>query len=78
MARKSWLSRKYAWIALILTGGLTALGVYEFVATDRDKAAYLLGTVERGDVVVQVASGQIAKKLARTASLLSTKGILQV
>jgi len=61
VARKHWYASKYFWISFIVIGALAGLGTYELFTVRADKPAYLSGTVDRGDVVLQVAcTGSLA------------------
>lgn len=60
MPHKGWY-RKYVWLLVIL--GLVAggVGAYRFFTVKADKPNYLFGTVERGDIIMQVgATGTLA------------------
>ncbi|MBZ5494767.1 MAG: efflux RND transporter periplasmic adaptor subunit [Acidobacteriia bacterium] len=54
-AKKRWYTSKYLWITFVIIGAMGGFGTYEFFTVKADKPAYLLGTIERGDVVLQVA-----------------------
>jgi HlyD family secretion protein len=56
MARKRWYSSKYLWLVLIMLGVLGGFGAWKFFTVKADKPSYLSGTVERGDIVIQVAA----------------------
>src|SRR5437867_4349105 len=61
MARKRWYHSKFLWLALLVTIGLGGFGAYRFVTVNADKPNYVFGSVERGDIVVQVgATGTLA------------------
>jgi len=55
VARKHWYARKYLWITLIVIVALAGLEAYEVLTVRADKPTYLYGTVDRGDVITQVA-----------------------
>ncbi len=55
VARKHWYARKYLWITLIVIVALAGLEAYEVLTVRADKPTYLFGTVDRGDVITQVA-----------------------
>jgi HlyD family secretion protein len=54
--RNRWHSRKYISIPLVALAVMTAVGTYEFFSVKADKPSYIFGTVERGDIVLQVAA----------------------
>ncbi len=56
VSRKHWYTRKYVSIPLVVMVVMGAIGAYEFFSVKADKASYILGTVERGDIVLQVAA----------------------
>src|SRR5437867_1995034 len=61
MARPRWYRSKFLWLALIITISVSGFGAYKFFIVKADKPSYLLGTVERGDIVMQVgATGTLA------------------
>ena len=61
MARKRWYQSKYMWLALLVTVGVGAFGAYKLFIVKADKPSYVFGTVERGDIVMQVgATGTLA------------------
>ncbi len=55
MSRKRWYASKYLWMTIVLLVGAGALGAYEFFTVKADKPTYLFGSVDRGDIVLQVA-----------------------
>jgi HlyD family secretion protein len=56
MARNRWYRWKYVWLTLIVTGGVSVFGAYRYLTVKADKPGYIFGTVDRGDVVLQVAA----------------------
>ncbi len=56
MSRKHWYARKYLSIPLVILVVLVGIGAYEFFSVKADKPAYIFGTVDRGDIVLQVAA----------------------
>ena len=61
MSRKPWYRSKYFWLALVVALAAGGFGAYRFFTVKADKPNYILGTVERGDIVVQVgATGTLA------------------
>jgi HlyD family secretion protein len=54
MSKPRWYSRIYIWIILVLVIGL-GLGAWQFLSAKTDKPSYICGTVDRGDIVTQVA-----------------------
>ncbi len=61
MARKRWYRSKFLWLALLLTVGVGAFGAYKLFIVKADKPNYVFGTVERGDIIMQVgATGTLA------------------
>ena len=48
-------NRKYLWLILILITGSGAFGAWEFFTSKSGKTSYIYGTVDRGDIVTQVA-----------------------
>lgn len=55
MSKRRWYASKYLWTSLVTLSVIGGFGAYEFFTVKADKPTYLLGTVERGDVVLQVA-----------------------
>jgi HlyD family secretion protein len=53
--KRRWYSIKYLWMALVMLGAIGGFAEYEFFTVKADKPTYLLGTIERGDVILQVA-----------------------
>jgi HlyD family secretion protein len=61
MSRKPWYRSKYFWLTLVVALAAGGFGAYRFFTVKADKPNYILGTVERGDIVVQVgATGTLA------------------
>jgi HlyD family secretion protein len=56
MARKRWYRSKLLWLGLIAVVGLGGFGGYKYVIVKADKPSFTLGTVDNGDIVVQVAA----------------------
>jgi len=56
MARKHWYARKSLAVPFVILIVLIGIGAYEFFKVKADKPAYTFGTVERGDIVLQVAA----------------------
>jgi HlyD family secretion protein len=54
MSKRRWYSRIYIWILLVLVIGC-GLGAWQFLSAKTDKPSYIFGTVDRGDIVTQVA-----------------------
>ncbi len=61
MPRPRWYKSKYLWLGLIVITTIGAVGAWKFFTVKADKPVYLFGTVEKGDIVMQVAaSGTLA------------------
>lgn len=59
--RNRWYRSKFLWLALILTLSVGGFGAYKLFTVKADKPNYVLATVERGDIVMQVgATGTLA------------------
>ena len=56
MARKRWYRNKLLWLGLAAILGLGGFGGYRYVIVKADKPSFTFGTVDRGDIVVQVAA----------------------
>ena len=56
MARKRWYRSKLLWLGLVAVVGLGGFGGYRYVIVKADKPNFTFGTVDRGDIVVQVAA----------------------
>ena len=56
MVRRRWYKSLYFWLALILLGTISGVGYWRFFTVNADKPTYLFGSVERGDIVMQVAA----------------------
>src|SRR5881397_2513427 len=54
MARKRWYRNKLLWLGLAAILGLGGFGGYKYVIVKADKPSFTFGTVDRGDIVVQV------------------------
>jgi HlyD family secretion protein len=52
--KRHWYSRIYIWIVLVLVIGL-GVGAWQFLSAKTEKPSYIFGTVDRGDIVTQVA-----------------------
>lgn len=55
MAKRRWYARTYIWAIVLVPAAIAALGAYEFFTVKADRTSYILGAVERGDIVIQVA-----------------------
>ncbi len=56
MSTRRWYRSKYLWLVLILLASLGGFGAWKFLTVKADKPTYLFGTVDRGDIVMQVAA----------------------
>jgi HlyD family secretion protein len=56
MSTRRWYRSKYLWLALITLGSLGGFGAWKFLTVKADKPVYLFGTVDRGDIIMQVAA----------------------
>src|SRR5512136_995229 len=56
MAVKRWYRSKYLWLVLVMAVGFGGFGTWRFFTVKADKPAYLFASVERGDIVMQVAA----------------------
>ena len=61
MSRKPWYRSRYFWLALVAALSAGGFGAYRFFTVKADRPNHILGTVERGNLVVQVgATGTLA------------------
>ena len=61
MSRRSWYKSKYPWLAFIIVLSAGGVGAWRLFTVKADKPLYLLGSVDRGDIAVQVtASGTLS------------------
>jgi|WetSurMetagenome_2_1015567.scaffolds.fasta_scaffold05134_4 HlyD family secretion protein len=61
MSQKPWYRRRYLWLTLTMLLVLGGLWTWQFFSAKADRPVYLLGTVDRGDIVLQVtANGTLA------------------
>lgn len=61
MARQRWYRSKFLWLALISIAAIGAVGTYRFLTVKADKPNYLFGSVDQGDIIMQVgATGTLA------------------
>jgi HlyD family secretion protein len=56
MSRRPWTIGKYPWLVLIMLLSIGGAGAWRFFSVKAAKPVYLLGSVERGDIVIQVAA----------------------
>jgi HlyD family secretion protein len=56
MSRRPWYIGKYPWLALIMVLSIGGVGAWRFFTVKADKPVYLLGSVDRGDIAIQVAA----------------------
>jgi HlyD family secretion protein len=56
MVRKHWYAKKHFLIPSAVLFVLIGTGTYELFKVKADKPAYIFGTVDRGDIVIQVAA----------------------
>jgi len=56
MASRRWYRHKYLWLLLLMIAAVSGFGTWRLYTVKADKPSYLLGTVERGDIVTQVAA----------------------
>src|SRR5262245_55313587 len=54
MARARWYRSKFLWLTVLVLLGVGGFGAYKYVSVKADKPNFTFGTVDRGDVVVQV------------------------
>lgn len=56
MAVKRWYRSKYLWLSVLMIAALGGVGAWRFLGVKADQPKYLFGSVERGDIVMQVAA----------------------
>lgn len=56
MARLRWYKSKYLWLSLVVISTVGGLGAWKLFTVKADKPVYLFGTVEKGNIVMQVAA----------------------
>jgi HlyD family secretion protein len=56
MARPRWYKSKYLWLGLIVITTVGGLGAWKLFTVKADKPVYLFGTVDKGNIVMQVAA----------------------
>ena len=56
MTRRPLHKSKYPWLALIIVMSAGGVGAWKFFTVKADRPSYLLGTVESGDISLQVAA----------------------
>jgi len=56
MSRNRLFRSKHLWLALIVTASVGGFGAWKFFTVKADKPNYLFGSIERGDIVMQVAA----------------------
>jgi len=56
MAVKRWYQSKYLWLSLVLVGALGGVGAWRFLGVKADQPKYIFGSIDRGDIVMQVAA----------------------
>ncbi len=56
MARPRWYTSKYLWLGLIVLTTVGGVGAWRFFTVKADKPVYLFGTIEKGNIVMQVAA----------------------
>ncbi len=56
MARSRWYKSKYLWFSLIVVTTIGAVGAWKFFTVKADKPVYLFASVDKGDIVMQVAA----------------------
>ncbi len=56
MAVKRWYRSKYLWLFLVLVAALGGVGAWRFLGVKADQPRYLFGSIDRGDIVMQVAA----------------------
>ncbi len=56
MAVKRWYRSKYLWLSLVLIGALAGVGAWRFLGVKADQPKYLFGSIDSGDIVMQVAA----------------------
>jgi HlyD family secretion protein len=56
MAVNRWYRSKYLWLSLVVIGALGGVGAWRFLGVKADQPKYLFGSVDRGDIVMQVAA----------------------
>ena len=54
MSKPRWYKSKYFWLFLIVIAGCGIFGSWQFFTVKADKTSYIFGTVDRGDIVMQV------------------------
>jgi HlyD family secretion protein len=54
MSKRSWYSRKYLWVLIILVTGSGGFGAWRFWTSKTEKTGYIFGSVDRGNIITQV------------------------
>ena len=54
MSKPHWYSSTYLWLFLIVITGLAVFGAWKILAVKTDKTSYIFGTVDRGNIVMEV------------------------
>ncbi len=56
MAVKRWYRSKYLWLSLVLLSALGGVGAWRFLGVKADQPKYIFGSIDQGDIVMQVAA----------------------
>jgi HlyD family secretion protein len=56
MAVTRWYRSKYLWFSVVMLAALGGVGTWRFLGVKADQPKYLFGSVDRGDIVMQVAA----------------------
>jgi HlyD family secretion protein len=56
MAVNRWYRSKYLWLSVVMLAALGGVGTWRFLGVKADQPKYLFGSVDRGDIVMQVAA----------------------
>jgi HlyD family secretion protein len=54
MARQRWYRSKFVWLTLVVIVGIGGFGAYKYATVKADKPTFTFGSIDRGDVLVQV------------------------
>jgi len=77
MSVKRWYFSKYLWITLIFVGALAGFGAWRYLSAKADRATYLFGTIDRGDIVTQVAANGTLAAVTTVQVGTQVSGVVQ-
>ena len=77
MSVRRWYLSKYLWMSLFFAGALAGFGAWRFFTVKADKTTYLFGTIDRGDIVMQVAANGTLAAVTTVQVGTQVSGIIQ-